>query len=70
MAAADRQQLADEATVAWHRYDLTVRFGGTGEERRFAFDQALRAERALAEYDFKRLPRDRRKAAARALSGA
>lgn len=66
----DRQQLAEAAAMAWHRYDLVVRFGGTDEERAFVFDQALKADAALAAHDFALLPAHRREAAARALSGA
>lgn len=68
--ATGRHDLADEATVAWHRYDLCVRFGGTPDERAFAFDLALKAEGALAAYEFSQLPAAHRKAAAKALSGA
>lgn len=68
--ADDRKPLAEDAMVAWHRYDLVVRFGGTAEERRFVFDRALKAEGRLAAYDFKSLPARHREAAARALSGA
>lgn len=67
MAGGD---LKTEAQVAWHRYDLCCRFGGTKSEREFAFGLALRAELALAARDYARVPKRQREAVARALSGA
>jgi len=65
-----RHELAEAASTAWHRYDLVVRFGGTSDERRFAFDLALKAEAKLAAHDLATWPKRVREATARALSGA
>jgi hypothetical protein len=65
-----RSDLAIQAHTAWRNYASTVRFGGTNEERTFAFTQAVKAERALADHDRATMPQDDREQLARALSGA
>ena len=66
---AARHDLASKAIAAWGRYASAVRTGGTPEQRRFAFDVAVKAEEKLAEHDLRVTVPERRKAAARALSG-
>jgi hypothetical protein len=44
-AAVTPAVAANEADAAWERYGSTVRLGGTVDQRRWAFDRALEAER-------------------------
>lgn len=63
-------RLQATADAAWERYRSCCGLGGTKEERRFAYDQASKAEDALAAHDRATQPARDREAAARALSGA
>jgi hypothetical protein len=65
-----RHDIADKAAKAWGKYESTVRCGGTDEQRRFAFEVAVKAEGKLAAFDLAQKPVDDREALARALSGA
>jgi hypothetical protein len=67
---SDRHVLEANAAAAWARYESTVRTGGTPEQRRYACDAAVEADRRLAAFDHAQLPQRVREAAARALSGA
>lgn len=61
---------AKAAIAAWDRYRSTVCMGGTREQRRWAFDQALDAEDKLAKVEQAEQERARRQKAAAALHGA
>jgi hypothetical protein len=65
-----RHVLEAKAAAAWARYESTVRTGGTAEQRRYACDAAVEADRKLAAYDDAQVPQRVREAAARSASGA
>ena len=60
--------LAKAAGAAWERYRSTVLMGGTPEQRRWAFDVALKAEGKLAEMEMSLAERGRRARSVKALT--